>query len=379
MASFIPPGGNWKDIPDHIPSERLAQIRESFAAGEGSRSTYYGRLKPDNPAYTINTYFNRPGNGCFLHYGFAEKQHRTISQREAARLQSFPDNFRFVGSKLSINKQIGNAVPPLLGLQIAKSFGETGSFVDLFCGSGGLSWGFHQLGWKQIIANDIEKSFLETYQLNFRSNILHGDISEPSTFDELITKAKAASRNGPMIVLGGPPCQGFSTAGNRRSMADARNHLFKQYAKVLSFLDVDAFVFENVPGLLNMQGGIIFNEVKSVLEACGYKLRVWLAKAEEFGVPQRRTRVFIFGQRRKIELHVPSPITSGRNEATLLTPSHPCWSVKDALNDLPPITAGEDGSTLHYSRDPSNRYQQFMRGSISALELLQSYEQREHT
>src|SRR5437016_14242917 len=70
VARAVPPGGNWKNIPHEIPSKRLEQIRVSFAAGEGSRSTYYGRLHPDRPSYTINTYFNRPGNGCHLHYDY---------------------------------------------------------------------------------------------------------------------------------------------------------------------------------------------------------------------------------------------------------------------------------------------------------------------
>ena len=88
VIKCVPPGGNWKNIPESVPSKRLAQIRESYKAGKGSRSTYYGRLRPDMPAYTINTYFNRPGNGCHMHYD----QDRTISQREAARFQSFPDS-----------------------------------------------------------------------------------------------------------------------------------------------------------------------------------------------------------------------------------------------------------------------------------------------
>ena len=68
MVRAIPPGGNWKNIPVSIPSKRLEQIRESYARGGGSRSTYYGRLRPDAPSYTISTYFNRPGNGCYIHY-----------------------------------------------------------------------------------------------------------------------------------------------------------------------------------------------------------------------------------------------------------------------------------------------------------------------
>src|SRR5918997_2364265 len=104
IARSVPPGGNWKDIPETVPSKRLQQIRISYAAGKGSRSTYYGRLRPGAPAYTINTYFARPGNGCHLHYDYTGGQHRTLSQREAARLQSFPDRFIFHGSRGSVAK-----------------------------------------------------------------------------------------------------------------------------------------------------------------------------------------------------------------------------------------------------------------------------------
>src|SRR5205814_1515277 len=151
-----------------IPSQRLAQIRASFKAGEGSRSTYYGRLNPDNPSHTVNTYFNRPGNGSFVHY----EQDRMISQREAARLQSFPDNFIFAGNRGSVNKQIGNAVPPLLAYQIASVLPYAGVFVDLFCGAGGLSLGFHWRGWRSAMANDIDKSFLATHERNFGTSVL---------------------------------------------------------------------------------------------------------------------------------------------------------------------------------------------------------------
>src|SRR5229473_1299905 len=88
IVKHVPPGGNWKDVPQFVPSQRLAQIRVSYRNGEGSRSTYYGRLHPDAPSYTINTYISRPGNGCHIHY----EQDRLISQREAERLQGLPDS-----------------------------------------------------------------------------------------------------------------------------------------------------------------------------------------------------------------------------------------------------------------------------------------------
>src|SRR3989344_3949287 len=81
MVVAIPEGGNWKHIPHHIPSKRLEQIRK----------TVYGRLSWNKPSYTITTYFNRPGNGTYIH----PKDDRVISAREAARLQSFPDNYIF--------------------------------------------------------------------------------------------------------------------------------------------------------------------------------------------------------------------------------------------------------------------------------------------
>src|SRR5713226_5893880 len=160
MVRSVPPGGNWKDIPGAIPSQRLAQIRVSYRNGEGSRSTYYGRLRPDKPAYTISTYFYRPGNGCNIHYDFAGDQHRVLTEREAARLQSFPDSFEFLGSHMSVAKQIGNAVPPLLSFQVALCLGVPGIYLDVFCGAGGLSLGFKWAGWRGFLANDIENSFL---------------------------------------------------------------------------------------------------------------------------------------------------------------------------------------------------------------------------
>lgn len=101
LACYIPEGGNWTDIPLSVTDRRLEGIRAT-----GGRTTYYGRLRWDAPSYTIATYFNRVGNGCNLH----PSQLRVMSTREAARFQSFPDDFVFVGSKASQYKQIGNAV-----------------------------------------------------------------------------------------------------------------------------------------------------------------------------------------------------------------------------------------------------------------------------
>jgi DNA (cytosine-5)-methyltransferase 1 len=362
MVKSIPPGGNWKNIPESIPSQRLEQIRKGFREGKGSRSTYYGRLSPNHPSYTISTYFNRPGNGCFVHYDF--KQHRVISQREAARLQSFPDDFIFCGSRPSVNKQIGNAVPPILGYQIAKSLGKPGIIVDLFTGAGGLSLGFHWAGWKSVIANDIDASFLETYKKNIGGETIVGDIRDKKVFDLIVKKALEAKKKYPklpMIVMGGPPCQGFSTAGKKRSMQDERNHLFKNYKKILDSIEPDAFVFENVAGLMSMEGGSVFKLVTKTLSTTTDELKIWKLQAEQFAVPQRRTRVVIIGHKAKYPVKDLKPLLENKRV-----------SCEEALSDLPSIESAEDGSTKNYTKKPKNDYQRLMRGEISVEQFLKA-------
>lgn len=372
MIRTIPVGGNWKNIPRSIPSRRLDQIRESFARGEGSRSTYYGRLRPDAPSYTINTYFTRPGNGCHIHYA----QDRVLSHREAARLQSFPDHFAFAGSNADVATQIGNAVPPLLAYQIALQLGEPGVFVDLFAGAGGLALGFTWAGWTPLVANDISARFLETYAANVHRDVVPGDIRDRSVAVEVIERATHARRrysSSRFIVLGGPPCQGFSTAGRARSMQDERNHLFLDYRNLVGSLEPDLFVFENVTGLLNMERGRVFEMICSTLAEGTNDLAVWTVRAEKFAVPQRRARVVIIGSRRGHTPAPPTPITAypaGEAQAAGLreTPS-----VADALDDLPPLGADEDGSTFDYVCESKNPYQALMRSDLTAEAFLATY------
>lgn len=377
-ARAVPPGGNWKNVPLDIPLKRLQTIRDGFAAGLGSRSTYYGRLRRERPAYTINTFFTRPGNGCHLHYDYEGGQHRTLSFREAARLQSFPDDFSFCGPKTSIAKQIGNAVPPLLGYRIAKSLGPTGQYIDLFAGAGGLSLGFKWAGWLPIVANEIEAHFAATYRENVHEQVVVGDIRSPEVFEEVISAARAATAKSslPLWVLGGPPCQGFSTAGKRRSMDDERNHLFLQYKAILAELNPVGFVFENVSGLLNMDRGTVFKIIRESLSEESPFVDLWLLHAERHAIPQRRTRVVLIGHDRVADAPAaPEAITSLDQTQGLFVGLPQAVSAEDALDDLPRLVPSEDGSGFDYRSEPTTPYQCLMRGVIDPTTYLRSFTQ----
>lgn len=379
VAVSVPPGGNWKDVPLDIPLARLDTIRRGYAEGTGSRSTYYGRLRPDRPSYTINTHFTRPGNGCHLHYDYAGGQHRTLSLREAARLQSFPDDFVFMGSRASIAKQIGNAVPPLLAYQLARSLGAPGLFVDLFSGCGGLGLGFVWAGWTPVVASDVDSNFLMTHSENMSCPVVPGDIRDQQVVLEILNRVgevRAKHPKLPLWVLGGPPCQGFSTAGKRRSMDDERNHLFRDYASIVEELHPTGFVFENVMGLLNMQGGEVFKTVRKQLSDVMPFVGDFVVKSEQFGVPQRRSRVILIGHRLKKGAPTPpQPITTMEQGLSLLGHLPPAITVEEAIGDLPRLGNGVDGSGVDYRFDPRTNYQRLMRGIIGPDEFILSLQE----
>ena len=113
IVAHVKPGGNYMDIPADVKSERIRRLQR-----DGGHTTCYGRMHPDRPAYTINTYFNRPNVGCNIHYS----QDRLITVREALRLQSFPDSYHIVAkSKTAKNLIVGNAVPPRLAYALAEN------------------------------------------------------------------------------------------------------------------------------------------------------------------------------------------------------------------------------------------------------------------
>ena len=355
MAKHIPAGGNWQNIPEHIPSKRLAQIRLS-----GGRTTYYGRLLSDQPSFTITTYFNRLGNGCNLH----PTQQRIISMREGARLQSFRDNFVFHGTKTSQYKQIGNAVPPLLARAIAETITphiKNKTFVDLFSGAGGMSEGFLMENYELISANEIEKHFFETYKQNHSGltnteNLILGDVTIPDVKTQIINSTKNKKIG---VVFGGPPCQGFSYAG-WRDPNDKRNQLFEEFVEIVNAIKPEIFIMENVPGILTMRKGEAFKEIIASFEAVGYSVNApFKLNAEEFGVPQKRKRVFIVGSLKKAEINSPEILFS-RTEETLPYPI----TVGEAIGGLPEIETNSGVLELECNCKPTSPYEELMMNEI---------------
>ena len=356
MVKHIPEGGNWQNIPESIPSQRLVQIRKS-----GGRTTYYGRLVYDKPSFTITTYFNRLGNGCNLH----PKQDRVLSNREAARLQSFRDSFIFKGTKTSQYKQIGNAVPPLLARLISsliKPHLENLTFIDLFAGAGGISEGFVMNGFELVSANEIEKNYFETYKYNHSKytnpeNFILGDITLPEIKQQIIDTARNKKIG---VVVGGPPCQGFSTAG-WRDPNDKRNQLFKEFVEVVKEIQPEFFVMENVLGILTMRKGEAIKEIIESFSEIGYNINPPIRlNAEDYGIPQKRRRVVIIGSLKKCEIQQPNPLFSDKNDnlPNIIT-------VKQAIGSLPPIQAGDDVVIKEINVPSNTPYDRLMKEEIS--------------
>ncbi|MBW8762482.1 MAG: DNA cytosine methyltransferase [Microbacterium sp.] len=292
VVDAVPPGGNWRDLPENFPSQRVQQIRASAGRGEGSRSTYYGRLRWDRPSYTISTYFNRPGNGCFIH----PSESRLITVREAARLQTFPDYWRFSGTLRQRAVQIGNAVPPLLGLAVARMF-EAGSVVDLFAGAGGLSLGAALAGHSVVAAVDNEPAAVLAHNLNMPGDAAFvADLGDESSARRAWREAAARASGSVDLLIGGPPCQGFSTAG-KALKDDPRNKLLWSYVEAADYLRPRALVIENVVALAQSRGRQQLGDVRKALDAMGYQTDVKILHAEGYGVPQRRRRTILVGTR----------------------------------------------------------------------------------
>lgn len=202
------------------------------------------------------------------------------------------------------------------------------NYIDLFSGAGGMSLGFDQAGFSNIFSNDIEPKFCETYQTNFPThNLIQKDISKLSNQEiKLLTGDRAVD-----VVIGGPPCQGFSIAGNigRKFIDDSRNQLFKEFARVVEVVQPKYFVMENVARLYTHNKGETRKEIIELFKKMNYNVDCKIVNTAHFGIPQIRNRVLFIGNRISATIAFPTK-----------TVENPI-SIKDAIDKLPKLKSGE--------------------------------------
>lgn len=226
--------------------------------------------------------------------------------------------------------------------------------MDLFSGAGGFLLGFEKEGFDIILSTDFDEDCEKVHKIN-RPNIpfVRADIRTLSNekIDELL--------NGQTVdvLIGGPPCQGFSTIGNRvssdperRTKYDPRNDLFREYIRILNHLQPKVFVMENVKGIKTRDGGTLFEEIQRQFKETGYDFNCITLNAADYGVPQYRERVFFYGTRIGVDFEAPIP-THGENR-------NPYNIVLDAIGDL--ANKGEEVSNhvpLKHGEKNIRRYQ----------------------
>lgn len=227
--------------------------------------------------------------------------------------------------------------------------------LDLFCGCGGLSKGFEEAGYNILIGVDSEQSALNTYSRNHRTaRGLRLDLSDSESFAAIDRELDGRQVD---IIIGGPPCQGFSLTGTR-NVDDKRNKLYLAMIETVRRYSPRAFLIENVPGMANLYNGEVKEEIVRRFTAMGYNVSSKIVCAADYGVPQIRKRLVFVG------------LSGGMGVYEFPQPSvaEDCYvTCEEALSDLPSLehTLGEEESA--YCIDPVNDFQRLMRGSSTVL------------
>lgn len=222
--------------------------------------------------------------------------------------------------------------------------------IDLFAGVGGLSLGFSRAGFKIVYANEYDKSIAESFKKNHTETIVDSrdirDIDFEKTFRQFENKVG--------VVMGGPPCQGFSQKGKRIGINDERNFMFQQFVKVVEIVKPEFILLENVPSILSSENGYFKQEIIDVFTKLGYEVKYKVLRAEMFGVPQTRRRAVFIGRKNRLNFELPD----GNNKKT---------TVSEALNDLPPLKSGEGSDNQSYISSPLNNFQKLLRRKSSTI------------
>jgi len=222
--------------------------------------------------------------------------------------------------------------------------------LDLFCGCGGMSLGFEKAGFNIVLGVDIWPPALKTFKNNHsNSRTICGDLSEISP----ISIQNEYLQKGVDVIIGGPPCQGFSISG-KRDINDPRNKLYQSFVSYVKHFKPKAFVMENVPNLVSMNKGLVKDEIIKEFESIGYNVTYKILLASDFGVPQNRKRVFFIGLLNAESDFIFPPAT---HEGLKITSSQ-------AISDLPEFEL-DNGSpyNIKYQSD----YQKKIRGKSKGI------------
>lgn len=242
--------------------------------------------------------------------------------------------------------------------------------IDVFCGVGGLIYGFSKnKKFEVIAANEILPNTAKAYSLNHPGAKVY--IEDIKNFNFKKVSSDLNVRSGEIdIIVGGPPCQAYSTVG-KRLVDDPRGKLFREYYRILKEFNPKMFLFENVKGLLSMKKGELFAEITSLFQTLGYKVSFKLLNAADYGAPQIRERVIIIGSKLKNDFNYPAPThCSPEKEQELFHRSlKPYITLEEAISDLPFIRSGEE--SIEYTSDPKNEFQRIMR--VNAPEKLMDH------
>ena len=233
------------------------------------------------------------------------------------------------------------------------------SFIDLFSGCGGFSLGLEAAGLICRAAVDFNAPAIETFRANHPHvpHVLVRDLTafSPKDLDKLLGGADRID-----VVIGGPPCQGFSRARmvdganhGDRLVHDPRRDLYKEFLRFVKYYQPKVFVMENVPGIKSAAGGEFFTRVQVESRELGYRVIPYEVEAWRFGVPQKRLRQLIIGTRRELPLFIPDRYIRQTHVAPgerLQDGLQPAVTLGEAIGDLPEISAGDEQFVRAYDK-----------------------------
>lgn len=233
--------------------------------------------------------------------------------------------------------------------------------VDLFCGAGGLSHGFMQAGYKVLFGSDIDPTFGQTFMASHPKAKFKAAPIQALTVDEIL-QATRLEPGELDVLVGGPPCQGYSVYNHARGEQDPRAGLFREYLRIVRGLKPKWLVMENVTGLSSISGGHLIESIIKEIKASGYEdVDFQVLKAEEYGVPQERRRIVFIANRLSIPVKFPVKSHDGKQQ--------PFVTVWDAIGDLPAIqTQWEFEPGADYVAEPLNTFQQIMRQKSACVQ-----------